>query len=206
MNGNHRMNKLITGSVESVDQLLAFIEGLNDTEYQFVATPWFTSSIGQHLRHIVDLYLALMSEGMMGNAPQQECIDYDVRRRGAPVESRRDVGVAEMKAIRHWLTQITANDLASEVWVNTEVALTEQQSVAVKSSFARELCFASSHLTHHLAIMAAIAKMAGKTVDSALGLAPATATFTRLQEARSANSTNSTNSTKSTRETASCAQ
>ncbi len=169
------MNKSIEGNLESLDQMMTFIKELTDSEYQYIAAPWFDSSIGQHLRHIVDLYLALMSPST------DHKINYDVRRRGAKVETSRATGLKELTDIRHWLTQITTHDMNQDVLVSTEVTLSCQQTDVFKSSYGRELCFASSHLTHHLAIMAAIAKMAGVEVNPTLGLAPATATFVREQ-------------------------
>lgn len=180
------MNRSIAGSLESLDQIMTFIEGLTTTEYQYIAAPLFDSSIGQHLRHIVDLYLALIgstSAQKSSLSPPDICnINYDVRRRGAGIETDKDTGLAELSNIRQWLTNVAEHDINKEALVRTEVSLTAQQSEVFRSSFGRELCFASSHLTHHLAIMAAIAKMAGKEVDPYLGLAPATATFTRKQE------------------------
>ncbi len=164
------------GNLESIDQMITFVKTLSNEEYQFIASPWFDSSIGQHLRHILDLYLALMNQ----SNPQQ--INYDIRRRGAAVETEQAIGLVELADTRTWLMNISDDDLHQDAIVNTEVALSSQQTEAFKSSFGRELCFASSHLTHHLAIMAAIAKMAGKQVDPTLGLAPATATHTREQE------------------------
>jgi len=171
------MNTCITGSLESIDQMTAFISGLNDAEYQYSAAPWFDSSIGQHLRHIVDLFLALKDRTNTDN------INYDIRRRGAAIETVRKIGLIELYEIRQWMNNISNEEINQEICVSTEVAISSQQTETFVSSFGRELCFASSHLTHHLAIMAVIAKMAGKEVDPTLGLAPATATFARTQEA-----------------------
>ncbi|MGK0440817.1 MAG: hypothetical protein ACJA0N_000612 [Pseudohongiellaceae bacterium] len=168
------MHKFVIGNVESLDQMTDFISGLSDSEYQLPARPWFESSIGQHLRHVIDLYVALMkSDG--------ELIDYDYRRRGAAAETNRTTGLAELKEIRGWLADFSIEDINNTILVSTETALSTEQTEVFTSSLGRELCFASSHLTHHLAIMATIAKVSGKDVNAKLGLAPATATFVREQ-------------------------
>jgi uncharacterized damage-inducible protein DinB len=173
------MNKITmpiqTGNLESLDQMITFIDSLSDSEYQHSPKPWFDSSIGQHLRHIIDLFHALMHG-------TSEEVNYDIRRRGAPVETDKEIGLNELNEIRDWVSRISEDDINQDTLVHTETALYTQQTDTFKSSFGRELCFASSHLVHHLAIMAAVAKMAGKNVDSKLGLAPATATFVREQE------------------------
>ncbi len=54
---------------------------MSDDTYQYISKPYVQSSIGQHIRHLIDNYLAL----------QQGCeinhIDYNWRRRGAQVEN-----------------------------------------------------------------------------------------------------------------------
>ncbi len=169
------MNASLDANLESIDQMMGFIHSLSDEDYQFIAAPWFDSSIGQHLRHIIDLYRALV------NAAETQQIDYDVRRRGASIETQRAVGIEELMEVRNWLSSLSVDDIKKAATVKTEVALSAECVETFASSFGRELCFASSHLTHHLAIMAAIAKMAGKQVDPKLGLAPATASFIRQQ-------------------------
>ena len=176
------MNALVAGSLESLDQMIGFISELSDTEYQYIARPWFDSSIGQHLRHIVDLYRALQVTNSIADS-DLPFIDYDTRRRGAPIETQKCVGLEELSTLRCWMSKISSDDLDKSVLVSAEVALKSKQVELCHSSFGRELSFASSHLVHHLAIMAAVAKMAGKDVDSSLGLAPATATFVREGEA-----------------------
>ena len=174
-NGKIHMNKIAASNLESLDQMITFIDSLSDAEYQYVPKPLFDSSIGQHLRHILDLFIALV------NSTKEE-VNYDIRRRGAPVETDKQLGLIELNDIRVWVSKASDKDINRNILVHTETALNNQQTDIFKSSFGRELCFASSHLVHHLAIMAAIAKMAGKEVDSKLGLAPATATYVRELE------------------------
>ncbi|MBL4584236.1 MAG: DinB family protein [Pseudomonadales bacterium] len=170
------MNITVTGNLEAVDQLINFIDDLNDTQYTFRAQPWFDSSIGQHLRHIVDLYLALIVN------TDGTTIDYDVRRRGAAIETNRKIGLQELRDINSWLNIVSCENIDKPIKIITEVSMNTQSTQQYDSSFGRELSFASSHLTHHLALMAVIAKIAGKQVDPILGLAPSTATFIRKQQ------------------------
>lgn len=171
------MNQLRCGSLETLDQMIGFIGGLTEDDYQYQASPWFESSIGQHLRHIADLYLAIHRD------VEGEIIDYDSRRRGALIETRRQAGLQELDCIRQWLLQLDESSFSRTVTINTEVCLSRQHSEKLVSTLGRELCFAASHLTHHLALMVVIAKMAGKSVDPRLGVAPATASYTRQQDA-----------------------
>ncbi|KEQ19500.1 DinB family protein [Endozoicomonas numazuensis] len=166
---------ILEGNQEAVEQLMGFVSGLSSEDYRFRDSELFQSTIGQHLRHVLDLYEAIRSPAVEG------AVDYDLRRRGLLLEHEKNAGLAELKDLQQWLQALKADDLAVEVEMKTEVLLSENSSVRLKSSLARELIFASSHLTHHLALMATIAKVAGNNIDPSVGMAPATSSFTRSQ-------------------------
>jgi len=170
------MNVIIKGSVESLDQMIEFIAGLSDVSYQQSPAPLFDSSIGQHLRHILDLYMALMNPTHPNN------VDYDIRRRGLALERVKMEGIHQLQLVRDWLLQLDLSTLDQPLTISGEVSINSVQSAQSNSSLSRELCFASSHLTHHLALMAAIAKYVGQSVAMGLGTAPATASFLRGQQ------------------------
>lgn len=173
------MNKIINGSIESLEQMIDFIKGLTDEAYQTAPKPLFDSSIGQHLRHILDVYMAIIK------SEKFEVVNYDIRRRGLALESVRIEGLAELNIIHNWLLDLDETSLSLPTNVQTEVSVCSEQAAQMSSSIGRELCFASSHLTHHLAIMAAIAKFLGHEVSDELGVAPTTATFLRSQQKQS---------------------
>lgn len=138
------------------------------------------SSIGQHLRHILDLYQVMID-------PQQdELVDYDVRRRGLALETEKEAGLLELRSLRGWLQALSPEFLKQEVQVKTEVLLSETCSVQLPTTIARELIFTASHLTHHLALMVTIAKVIGYKVNDAVGLAPATNTFVESNKSEAA--------------------
>ncbi len=166
------MHTIVQGDLEAIDQLAEFIVGLNDEDYNYSHGTVLSSTVGQHLRHILDLYLALINRN-------QGVADYDNRRRGAAVENCRQVGLQEIASVRQWLTELTDVQIASECVIQTEVMHSRCTSIQTASSLGRELCFVSSHLTHHLAIMAALAKLAGCSVSDSVGVAPATASYIR---------------------------
>ena len=173
------MNNLISGSIEAIDQAVELIESLSDEHYRQSLSPLFQSSIGQHIRHTLDLYVAIMRE------TKDNHYDYDVRRRGATVETDPQAAIDEFAFIKLWLNNLDESCFDQIVTVQTEVGLSEEKQFYGQSSFGRELCFVSSHLIHHMAIMAAIAKSQGLTVDESIGVAPATATYLRAQEEES---------------------
>jgi len=170
------MTKVIKGSIESLEQMIDFIQGLSDEIYMQIPEPLFSSSIGEHLRHILDLYMALI------NANDLENINYDVRRRGIGLEKDKNEGIKELYIVCDWLKLLDLMKLNIKTNISTEVSVYNEIAVNFPSTVGREVCFVSTHLTHHLALMAAIAKFLGHSVKTNLGVAPTTASFLRSQK------------------------
>lgn len=169
------MHKMILGSIEVLHELVEFIQQLDDHSYNVSPKPLFDSPVGHHVRHILDIYQGLM-------VSERNLIDYDLRRRGAEVERKRSAALKELVVIENWLLALDTEQFDSLKIVKTEVCLSQQTSEHFTSSLGRELCFASSHATHHLALLVAIAKSLDISLPAQLGIAPATATYLRQQE------------------------
>ncbi|MEH6449708.1 MAG: DinB family protein [Oleispira sp.] len=171
------MYKVILGSIEILHELVQLIQQLDDDSYRCPPQPLFNSPIGSHVRHILDIYQALILE-------QHNLIDYDLRRRGNDVETKRVAALKELIEIENWLMALKEEQFSEVKIVKTEVCLSQQESMNFTSTLGRELCFASSHVTHHLALIVAIARSMNIQVNGQLGIAPATATFLRQQAAK----------------------
>lgn len=175
------VRSVIVGNIEAVDQGIGLIESLSDEQYQFVVTPYVKSTIGQHFRHVVDMFFAIV-------APKDEdVIDFDARRRGADIETSRATALVELAQVKQWMNDCL-NDISNrldklehQVFVQTEVTIKETHSVSLSTTTIRELVFASSHAVHHYALISVIAKLQGVELDENLGVAPATATFLRSE-------------------------
>lgn len=165
----------IIGSLEAIEQSLTLCEKLDHTSYNFKAVPHVQSSIGEHLRHILDMFLALMNQANIG------VIDYDHRRRGDPVESNLSVGVSELSDVKIWLRKLTNKQLDSSVTILSEATISTQKICEMTSTLRRELLFVSSHTIHHLAIIKVITTHCDIETNEHLGYAPATATYLRGQ-------------------------
>jgi len=166
------LKSIIDGNIESLEQGQNLIDSISTEAYQQGASPIANSSIGEHFRHILDMYFALMSGFGKG------VVDFNTRRRGAEIEKNPKAAIDQIRQIKQWLLQLDV-DCDQELLLNTEVALHNTRSVEIESYLARELVFASSHAVHHYAVVSIIAKLQGLEVDNALGIAAATATNLR---------------------------
>ena len=169
------MKSVIRGNLETLSQAKDVINLIDNDVYCHVSTPYMQSSIGQHMRHLIDNYLAL----------QQGCsvshIDYNWRRRGAQVETSKVVALSELEQLICWLSELTEDSLTQNLTLLSEVCLKETQSDLATSTLHRELIFVASHSIHHLAIIGTCMRLQKIDVPSYVGLAPATASFIRQQ-------------------------
>ena len=179
-NTNHSC--IIQGNREVLKQGTYLLLRLTDEQYNTSIETYACSSIGQHFRHILDMYQAVIP-ALAEARPSlgiTMVIDYDTRRRGASVETQRQSAIAEIGTIKQHIDRRVA-PLCLPVDIKTEVCIESTQYSLIPSNLARELAFISAHAIHHFALIKVIAKMLGAAVDESVGLAPASATFQRAQ-------------------------
>lgn len=170
------MIPVIQGNLETLEQALTLLSSLTDDGYQFVATPYVGSSIGQHMRHILDNYQVLMA-GMT-----QPPVDYNQRRRGSSVETCRQQAMDEIVQLQQWLSRLSEKQISAPLSIISEVCLQETHSDCLASTVHRELIFVASHCVHHMALIGVAIKLQDLDVPKYFGLAPATATYARQLE------------------------
>lgn len=175
------IRSVIIGNIEAVDQGVSLLRSLKDSHYTFTDSPYIQSSIGQHFRHIIDMFNAVCKPAMA------DTVDYDNRKRGAPLERSRAVAIEELQKIKDCLSEYlrdiatSTRQLENPITLSTEVTIEETCSVELPSTKIRELVFTSSHAVHHYALISMIAKIQGVKLDKRVGVAPATATFLRSE-------------------------
>lgn len=126
----------------------------------------FGSSIGTHMRHVLDHYSSFLDGCETG------VVDYDNRERGTDVESLRAAAIAEIDRLVDALGSAEGkNDSELSVRVSSDALEAESSS---RSSYARELQFLVSHTVHHFAIIAIASRMQGVPPETSFGVAPST--------------------------------
>ncbi len=126
------------------------------------------SSVGQHVRHVIDFYLCLI-KGCDGTS-----IDYDKRIRNPLIEKDTRVAIEELKNIS---IAIQPLDIHAIVKVNSSFTDYEEEGNSqIPSSIGRELMYAYDHAIHHLAMVKIGIKIhfPNMSIDKNLGVAPST--------------------------------
>jgi hypothetical protein len=163
-----------------IDQAISLLQGLTDAEYQKVLKPHFSSSVGAHIRHVIDHFLALQSGIDSGH------INYNVRHRHNQCEQFVEAACEALIDIKQWLSKLDEMKCKASIIVTTEIDIAHTKSASCKSTIERELVFASSHAIHHYALIRIMCAMQNKDIPEFFGYAPATITHLNKQLNRSA--------------------
>lgn len=156
------MKTYIEANIGALKALQGVIAQVDDIAYQAVSKPAFQSSLGQHARHILEHYQCFISQVGSGNE-----LNYDLRCRNLKLESERSYCLSVIDEIIEQLQAIH--------WLDKDISHADDYSQsAAKSSLCRELMFLVSHTQHHNAMIAAMQRLSGNSVDESFGVANAT--------------------------------
>jgi uncharacterized damage-inducible protein DinB len=158
--------------VDVIEQAISLLEDISLADYQEVLAPHFSSSIGAHIRHIVDHFLALKHASMSGE------INYNKRNRHADVEQFPHSAIVTCESITAWLKETCSTQLLNQrVLVTTDIDISHTKAATCESTLERELVFVASHAIHHYALIRIIRHMQGKDLPEFFGYAPSTISY-----------------------------
>ena len=169
-------NHLIAANISSLQSADALLNQLPDEAFSHISRPYFESSIGKHLRHILDHYSAFLT-GLTTLS-----INYDYRERDIRLESDR---LHARQAVKNCMTAFNALNSNFNAETTVKVRLCSDVSMpegdVSDSTLGRELQFLQSHTVHHYALIAAILKIEGFKWDGErFGVAPSTQVYERF--------------------------
>jgi uncharacterized damage-inducible protein DinB len=137
------MKQLTDSANHTLKQLKGFLSQIEEREYVQHLPILFESTIGMHVRHIIEFYQCLVKGILQGE------MDYDARERSLLQETNIQYAQACIDNLLIDLTLIQEN--------NDIVLLTEQNQTAhklsIQSNVARELSYVIEHTIHHFAII-----------------------------------------------------
>ena len=162
---------MLKSHIKILQQAVDLLSDITSQDFQRVMQPHMNGSVGQHLRHVVDHYLALE------NGFENGLVDYDQRNREANIEVSVSAAKETIQAVQKWLRTLTQADLSKAVLVRSEISLSEKIVEDCPSTLAREIMFVSSHAVHHFSLIGIIRSLQGQPVPEFFGYAPATISY-----------------------------
>jgi uncharacterized damage-inducible protein DinB len=131
---------------ENLLQLKELLQNIDQPAYNATPKVLSGSSVGQHMRHVLEFYLLLVSGSFSGT------ISYDKRQRDKRIES--DVDFA-LKTVEHLLAGIDTLDVDMDVKFDADYSVAGQGDKHLNSSVGRELAYCIEHSIHHQALIKA---------------------------------------------------
>ncbi len=129
-------------NIQILHQLIGLLEQINITIYTKSLSPLHHNSVGQHIRHITEFYICLI------NGYETKVVNYDNRERNFKIELDIDFTIDIIKHIQQRLTEEFSDQSISLI-----SKFGTDSSIAVNSSFDRELNYLIEHTIHHFAII-----------------------------------------------------
>lgn len=167
------MPYLIEANISFLDQADRLLSKVEDSQYDSRVESFYGSTVGQHLRHCLDHYGALL-DGLKTTK-----VNYDHRPRDPGLENSTECALAEVSRVRNRLKAISSHELPVEVHVKMDNG--EDGDEWQASTFGRELQFLISHTVHHFAMIGGLCSCLGIEREEGFGIAPSTLKHRELQ-------------------------
>ena len=130
-----------------------------------------TSSIGTHMRHILEFLQILEAYAVSGS------VDYENRQRVMVYEENAAQAAEAFVAARQSLVRILMKQGAAYSVQIKEMPGFAMKQIHVPSSFGRELLYIIEHAVHHFAMIKMITSEYGVRMPENFGVAPSTFTY-----------------------------
>jgi hypothetical protein len=125
-------------------ELEFFIENISNEEYTRPITLLTNSSLGQHVRHILEFFICLNRGYEMG------VVDYDRRNRDKRIECDKDFARA---AIHDLLVEMEQFDHHQPIVLQMSYDREGSQTINIMTNYQRELAYNIEHSVHHMALI-----------------------------------------------------
>ena len=148
-------------------QLSATLDQLSQEQYVQPCQSLLNATIGQHVRHIIELFQCLE------NGYDEGLVNYEKRKRDAVIESSKDFANNLLREVHQGL------DRPNKV-LNLEACYEEDSSnpIIIATNFYREIAYNLEHTIHHMALIrVGINEVAEIELPAEFGVASSTIKF-----------------------------
>jgi hypothetical protein len=123
-------------------QLSESLNQLSNEEYMKPSKVLLNATIGQHVRHIIELFQCLE------NGYDDGVVNYEKRKRDYQIESNKELACSLLKDIYQSIERSN-----KEIMLETEDYCDTMQLVSIPSNYYRELAYNLEHTIHHMALI-----------------------------------------------------
>jgi uncharacterized damage-inducible protein DinB len=157
---------MISAITHNLERGIKLLNAINDKQYSDSSVAPYYSSIGIHMRHILDVFNCIF-EGL-----ETKKVNLAARKRNELVEIKVDFGLSYFKEIINKLNQLESENLDVMVQVQDDLGL---GVVTANYTLASALIQAHSHAIHHFASVGYVISQLGiELPDADFGYNPTT--------------------------------
>ena len=146
---------------DTLNDLKDLLYQLSDKQYMLPISYLGDSSIGQHTRHIIELFQCLLQ------SYEDSKLNYDIRKRDKQIESDTAFAIQSIDVIIVSIERVNKN-IVLEQFIS-------ENHIIIETNYFRELVYNLEHCIHHQALIkVAIYQMENIKVNENFGIAPST--------------------------------
>lgn len=158
---------MFESSIQTIEQFKEVLQQLPEDCYSKSCKVLSGSTIGQHSRHVIELYTCLINDYTVGN------VCYDKRQRNRRIEEEVAYAVEQLEYIQQNLSKTN-----KPLKVAYEL---EGQEVVLDSNYYREVMYNLEHAIHHHALIKiGIKHFADLELPESFGVAPSTIQYRKV--------------------------
>jgi hypothetical protein len=152
---------LIPSINNSLNELIHLLKQLSKKEYVNPCAELSNASIGEHTRHIIEMFQCLEKHYDLG------IVNYDNRERNVLIQTDTEYAIQNILEIQNNLDKENKNiDLQQVI---------DGEEIVIQSNYFRELLYNLEHCIHHQALIkVAILKFENVNIDENFGVARST--------------------------------
>ncbi|OUD36747.1 hypothetical protein [Flavobacterium sp. FPG59] len=152
---------LIPSIHNSLNELIDLLDQLSQTEYSNSCAELSNATIGEHTRHIIEMFQCLENQYDLG------VVNYDKRERNTLIQTDTTFAIENIKAVQKNLDKENKNI--------TLLQIIDGEEIRIESNYNRELLYNLEHCIHHQALIkVAILQCETVTIDPNFGVARST--------------------------------
>ena len=172
--GSQRTRSIAARNIETLGQGLALLDAIDVEIYRRPGRGGPSGSIGNHIRHCLDVYSCLLRGMDTGR------IDYGDRRRDDRIANDPMVAIEHLLVVVEGLERLESLDGNRALLVRSEDegAVDDPRSWC-RSTVSRELQYTMGHTIHHYALVACLLQNDDIELPEGFGIAPSTIAWWR---------------------------
>ncbi len=158
---------MFNSSIQTIEQFKEILSQLSQDCYAKPCESLSHATIGQHTRHIIELYQCLIN----GYGEADVC--YDKRERNKRIEGEIGYAVTQLENIKENLEKPN-----KELQIRYELG---EEEICLSSNYYREVMYNLEHVIHHHALIkVGIKAMTNIVLPDSFGVAPSTIQYRKV--------------------------